>query len=76
MRCIAHISNLAAAGLTPNIPQGGAYYVLADISSLPGENSRAKALHLLHRAGVACVPGCAFYHDASGENLARFCYAK
>lgn len=66
---------LAAAGLTPNIPQG-AYYVLADISSLPGGNSREKALHLLHRTGVACVPGCAFYHDASGENLARFCYAK
>ena len=66
---------LAAAGLTPNIPQG-AYYVLADISSLPGGDSRGKALHLLRTTGVACVPGCAFYHDDSGENLARFCYAK
>jgi len=66
---------LATAGLTPNIPQG-AYYVLADISSLPGENSREKAIYLLHKTGVACVPGCAFYHDASGENLARFCFAK
>jgi len=66
---------LASAGLDPNIPQG-AYYVLADISSLPGEDSKEKALYLLKKTGVACVPGAAFYHDDSGENLARFCYAK
>ena len=66
---------LAAVGLTPNIPQG-AYYVLADISRLPGGNSKEKAMYLLSKTGVACVPGEAFYHDDSGENLARFCYAK
>lgn len=66
---------LAAVGLTPNIPQG-AYYVLADISRLPGGNSKEKAMYLLNKTGVACVPGEAFYHDDSGENLARFCYAK
>jgi aminotransferase len=66
---------LSEAGLNPYIPQG-AYYVLADISSLPGENSKDRAMNLLHNTGVACVPGTAFYHDSSGESLARFCFAK
>jgi aminotransferase len=68
-------NGLSIAGLKPNIPQG-AYYVLADISSLPGKNSKERAMYLLRETGVACVPGEAFYHDDSGENLARFCYAK
>jgi len=66
---------LADAGLTPHIP-AGAYYVLADISQLPGGGSKEKAMYLLEKTGVACVPGKAFYHDAAGENLARFCFAK
>jgi aminotransferase len=66
---------LAKAGLAPNVPDG-AYYVLADISNLPGKNSKDKAMLLLRETGVACVPGEAFYHDDSGENLARFCFAK
>ena len=66
---------LAKAGLAPYKPQG-AYYVLADISRIPGENSKEKAMNLLRQSGVACVPGEAFYHDDAGENLARFCFAK
>lgn len=66
---------LHAAGLKPYVPQG-AYYVLADISGLPGANSKDRAMHLLRQTGVACVPGSAFYHDDSGESLARFCFAK
>ena len=66
---------LARAGLTPIVP-GGAYYVLADISRLPGLNSKERAMYLLQKTGVACVPGKAFYHDDSGEGLARFCFAK
>lgn len=66
---------LAAAGLHPNIPDG-AYYVLADIGRLPGKNSKERAMHLLRETGIACVPGEAFYHDDSGEALARFCFAK
>jgi aminotransferase len=68
-------SALSRVGLTPHVPMG-AYYVLADISSLPGANSKERAMHLLKKTGVACVPGEAFYHDDAGENLARFCYAK
>lgn len=63
------------AGLIPYIPEG-AYYVLADISCLPGRTSKERAMYLLNKTGVACVPGEAFYHDDAGENLARFCFAK
>jgi aminotransferase len=66
---------LAKAGLVPFKPQG-AYYVLADISRIPGASSKEKAMNLLRQSGVACVPGEAFYHDDAGENLARFCFAK
>jgi aminotransferase len=66
---------LTQAGLTPSIPQG-AYYVLADSSSLPGKSSKEKAMSLLNDTGVASVPGAAFYHDDSGDNLLRFCFAK
>ena len=66
---------LTAAGLKPYVPQG-AYYVLADISLVPGLTSKEKAMNLLFRTGVACVPGEAFYNDGGGEHLARFCFAK
>lgn len=66
---------LSKVGLEPHIPQG-AYYVLADISKLPGKNSKERAMHLLKKTGIACVPGEAFYHDDAGEHLARFCFAK
>ena len=68
-------STLREVGLTPSVPKG-AYYVLADASRLPGDSSKAKAMYLLDKTGVACVPGGAFYHDDAGENLIRFCYAK
>jgi aminotransferase len=66
---------LSASGINPYPPQG-AYYVFADIRALPGATSRERAMYLLEKTGVACVPGSAFYHDDSGENLARFCFAK
>jgi aminotransferase len=68
-------SVLQDKGLEPYIPQG-AYYVLANVSDLPGKNSKERAMYLLRTTGVATVPGGAFYHDDSGENLVRFCFAK
>ncbi len=65
---------LARAGLPPYIPQG-AYYVLADVSSLPGKSSKEKAMFLLEQTGVASVPGEAFFHNG-GKDLVRFCFAK
>lgn len=67
---------LEKAGLPPYKPQG-AYYVLADVSRLPGKTSKDKAMRLLRSTGVACVPGEAFYdRPEDGDNIARFCYAK
>jgi aminotransferase len=48
---------------------------LADASTLPGPNSKEKAMHLLAQAGVASVPGEAFF-NGGGRNLLRFCFAK
>jgi aminotransferase len=65
---------LREVGLTPYEPQGS-YYVLADASSLPGRNSKERAMHLLETARVATVPGEAFM-KTGGETLLRFCFAK
>ncbi len=68
-------SALVSAGLKPHVP-AGAYYVLADISSLPGGSAKEKARTLLRERGVAAVAGTAFFHQGCGENLLRFCFAK
>ncbi|MGA2851992.1 MAG: aminotransferase class I/II-fold pyridoxal phosphate-dependent enzyme [Terracidiphilus sp.] len=69
------LSALTDAGLTPTTP-AGAYYVLADSSSLPGKNAAEKARNLLAATGVAAVAGSAFFRAGRGENLLRFCFAK
>lgn len=69
------VAALRDAGLTPDIP-AGAYYILADASRIPGENSVQKARTLLARTGVASVAGSAFFRPGGGENLLRFCFAK
>jgi aminotransferase len=66
---------LAQAGLPPAVPQG-AYYVLADATRLPGSNGKDRAMHLLRSAGVAGVPGEAFFSGANGSQYIRFSYAK
>ena len=66
---------LTKAGLPPSIP-AGAYYVLADVSALPGETGKARALYLLDKTGVAGVPGEAFFSGPAGAGFIRFSYAK
>lgn len=66
---------LEQSGLLPCSPQG-AYYILADVSSLPGHTSKDRAMFLLARTGVAAVPGSAFFHGPEGETFVRLCYAK
>ena len=68
-------SALADASLTPSVPEG-AYYVLADASSLPGATAKEKARTLLRERGVAAVAGTAFFTEGRGENILRFCFAK
>ncbi len=67
-------SVLTDVGLTPFIPLG-AYYVLVDISQVPGKNDKERVMHILRETGVASVPGRAFYHDDAGANVARFCFS-
>jgi aminotransferase len=69
------LSALTAAGLTPTTP-AGAYYVLADATSLRGKTAAEKARNLLAATGVAAVAGSAFFRPGRGENLLRFCFAK
>lgn len=66
---------LAQAGLPPAVPQG-AYYVLADATRLPGRNGKDRAMHILKTAGVAGVPGDAFFVGPEGSRYIRFSYAK
>lgn len=54
----------------------GAYYVLADISSLEGEDDKQKVIYLLQKTKIAAVPGRAFYKGDGGKNVARFCFSK
>ncbi len=68
---------LNKAGMKPWVPHG-AYYVLADASGIEGKTGKDKAMNLLHKSGVASVPGESFYRDGTWEcdNIVRFCYAK
>jgi aminotransferase len=73
-------ASLARSGLTPSIPTG-AYYILADVSRVPGTDAKQKARTLLADTGIAAVAGSAFFGNDEhgenrGENLLRFCFAK
>ena len=66
---------LVQAGLPPSVPEG-AYYVLADVSRLPGETGKERAMYVLEKTGVAGVPGEAFFDGIDGYRFIRFCFAK
>jgi aminotransferase len=67
--------SLGRAGLTPYIPQGS-YFALADVSRLPGRSGLERALGLLETAGLAIVPGEAFFDDERADVTGRFCFGK
>lgn len=65
-----------ASGLEPYIPQG-AYYLLADVASLGCRDDHEAAATILREAGVATIPGSAFFADPEeGRQMVRFCFAK
>lgn len=68
-------STLEKVGLTPSIPQG-AYYVLSEVTHLPGKTSKDKAMYILSKTGVASVPDEAFFSTPNERQFVRFCYAK
>lgn len=69
------IKALNDAGLAAEYVKG-AYYVLADITKLEGEDDKEKVVNLLEKTGIAAVPARAFYKDSESINLARFCFSK
>lgn len=69
------IKALNDAGLKAEYVKG-AYYVLADISKLEGNDDKEKVVTLLEKTGIAAVPARAFYQDSTGINQARFCFSK
>jgi aspartate/methionine/tyrosine aminotransferase len=67
---------LRDAGLVADPPQG-AYYVMADISSLRQPNDVAAARWLVEDVGVAAVPGSSFFSRPElGSHLLRFAFPK
>ena len=59
------------------IPQG-AYYLLADFTSLGYKNGFKAANAILKTTSIATVPGKSFYENSKndGNKLIRFCFAK
>ena len=67
---------LAAAGFTADPPEG-AYYVMADVTSLGFDDDVAAARHLVQDRGVATVPGSSFFSRPElGRHLLRFAFCK
>ncbi|WP_114424048.1 pyridoxal phosphate-dependent aminotransferase [Nocardioides houyundeii] len=67
---------LAAAGLSPRIPEG-TYFVTTDISALGWTDGLAFCEALPERAGVVAIPTQAFYDDVdAGRHLVRWAFCK
>ncbi len=67
---------LREAGFEFTVPEG-AYYVLADFSSLSSVNDREFGLWLARDIGVATVPGSSFHAtEGRGRRFARFAFCK
>ncbi len=69
-------SALVNAGFKAFKPDG-AYYIMTDVSHWGYDDDVAFALKLVKEAGVATVPGSAFYSHANlGRGKVRFCFPK
>jgi aminotransferase len=67
---------LAEAGFAARPPEG-AYYVMADVTSLGFSDDVAAARYLVEVAGVATVPGSSFFSRPElGAHLLRFAFCK
>lgn len=67
---------LTGAGFRCVRPQG-AYYIMADFSTLSDEDDDHFARRLAREAGVAPVPGSSFFAtEGGGRTLARFAFCK
>ncbi|MBN8733971.1 MAG: aminotransferase class I/II-fold pyridoxal phosphate-dependent enzyme, partial [Acidobacteria bacterium] len=70
------LAALREAGFDPYVPVG-AYYIMAGIGKFGFADDQRFALHMMEKAGVACVPGSSFFEDPrNGAGLVRFCFCK
>ena len=70
------LDGLREAGLECSTPKG-AYYIMADFSSLSADSDLEFTRYLVKDVGVAVVPGSSFFHDPSGGvRYIRFCFCK
>lgn len=70
---------LKNGSFVPYMPKG-AYYIIADYSDLKkyisSENDFDFSIKLLHKTGVATVPGSSFYSKGCTANQVRFTFCK
>ena len=70
---------LIDAGFNPYLPKG-AYYIIADYSPLKkfiqSESDFEFSKNLIHKTGIATVPGSSFYSDKIISNQVRFAFCK
>lgn len=70
---------LINSGFKVYLPSG-AYYIIADysqlLSILPSDNDFDFSIKLLHKTGVATVPGSSFYSSSERTNTVRFAFCK
>lgn len=71
------LKELAAIGFQCAKPSG-AYYIMADITSLGWNNDVDFARYLAEKVGVAVVPGSSFYRENASDKhrFIRFCFCK
>jgi aminotransferase len=70
------LDGLRAAGFGCSVPRG-AYYIMADTSSLTSGDDIDFTRYLVKDVGVAVVPGSSFFHEpAAGSRYIRFCFCK
>ena len=70
------LAALEPTGLVPFVPDG-AYYAMADIGAVTGEDDVTFARRLTVAPGVATVPGSSFYsRPALGQSKIRFAFPK
>jgi aspartate/methionine/tyrosine aminotransferase len=72
-------NSLLKNGFRPYLPYG-AYYIIADYSELlkkiPAETDFDFSLGLLHKSGIATVPGSSFYSSGKNTRQVRFAFCK
>ncbi len=67
---------LESVGFVPSVPSG-AYYVMADISAVTGEDDHTFSRRLVRDIGVGAVPGSSFYSRRDlGHTRVRFAFPK